>query len=56
MTDKAIQIDGFVITRTVCGAGKDGDCICEDCPQLRDNEPYHTQQVEAALCLILMMI
>ena len=22
-----------------CQAGKDGDCIWEDCPQLRDNEP-----------------
>jgi len=25
-----------------CHAGKDGDCIWEHCPQLRDNEPTAT--------------
>ena len=40
--DAVIPIVGFVILRTVCGAGKDGACICDDCPQMRDNEPYAT--------------
>jgi hypothetical protein len=25
--------------RPQCHAGKDGDCLWEKCPQLRDNEP-----------------
>jgi len=38
----ASQASPTAFFQTQCHAGKDGDCIWDECPQLRDGEPKKT--------------